>query len=667
LSARDIASVRWLSGVSVRPDGGEVCVVETRLDQDADTTVSGLLVVDAADGSVRTSPAALVNPAHPRWSPDGRMLALVAEHQGAAQLWLWTPCDGAVRRLTDEPDGVAGPPDWSPDGARLVFTAPLPPDGPGPADAIARPAYLVGDGAHAAGAAPGRPPARAVLRVCEVATGASRDLTDRHGFDQLPRWSPDGRRVAFVSDRGGDGTHALWSLEAAGGPPTRHVGGRGLVDAPVWSPDGAEIAYIGNDDAADHAVNRELRVVRLRDGATRSLTTALDVSVGVCVQSDDPRGYGDARLCWPAGGRGILCSFPVGGAVRLAWVPAERPPAATAELTTVVDGDRVVVSFAASATGDTVAFVSTDPSTPGEVRIAAPGGERQLTARNADWLAGVELGPVALTRVRSSDGTPLDAWLLTPPASLGSTPAPLLLFVHGGPHWPAGWRFSFDHQRLAARGVAVCVANPRGSQGYGQAFSTAIRGDWGRQDLADVLAVAEHAASRPEIDAGRLAIAGASYGGYLCCLALAQTSRFRAAIAENPVTDLVSYFGTTADGGAFAVAEFGGTPWQAPDFYRDRAPINQVATMRAPLLLVHGELDADAPIGQSEQLHASLRWLGRDVRLLRVPGEGHGMVLDGTPAHRRQRWAAIDAFLDRHLGTNPEGTSDDAGLPDRRR
>jgi dipeptidyl aminopeptidase/acylaminoacyl peptidase len=236
-----------------------------------------------------------------------------------------------------------------------------------------------------------------------------------------------------------------------------------------------------------------------------------------------------------------------------------------------------------------------------------------------------------------------------PPRTLGSGRWPLVLAVHGGPHWPAGWRFSFEYQRLAARGMVVCIANPRGSQGYGVAFARSNQGAWGGDDFADVMAVARAAAARADVDPGRLVITGVSYGGYMTCWTVGHTGMFRAAIAENSVIDLVSWFGTTDDGGSMAAVEFGGTPWDNPDFYRERSPVTHAADMTTPLLLVHAELDQGCPIGQSEQLFSSLRRLGRDVEMLRIPGEGHLIVLTGSVAHRLQRWAAIDTFLDGQL------------------
>lgn len=661
LDASDLPRVRLLSDIALHPAGSAVAVTESQLDEAADRARSRLLVVDAGTGAETVlEPGA--DPAFPRWSPDGSRLAFTAAADGGErQVWLYEPASGGVACVTREPHGVDGAPGWSPDGRALVYPALVPaataasPDG---VHGSGPPAYLV-DAVTAKrdGVVPGTPLAGSRLRILDLAGGGAVDLTDCAGRDRQPAWSPDAAHVAFLSDRpAGAGTvtghEALWLVSVHDKSLVRLTDGAGLAAAPVFAPDGTALAYIGNDARDDHAANRELRVVTLADGSTRALTVGLDITVGGCVQSDDPRGYGDAVLRWPGGDQGILCSFPSGGAVRVAWVPHLWAVRSLEDLTVIVSGERAVVSFDTSADGTTVAFIATDVTGPGEAWLAAGDGSwtRQLTSRNAGWLSEVELGEVSRQPVTSADGTLLDAWFVLPPRSLGSGPWPLVLTVHGGPHWPAGWRFSFEYQRLAATGLAVCVANPRGSQGYGVAFARSVQGSWGGDDFADVLAVAAAAAARPDVDPGRLVITGVSYGGYMTCWAIGHTGIFRAAIAENPVTDLVSYFGTAEDGGSVAAVELGGAPWDRPDFYRERSPVTHAAAVTTPLLLVHAELDQGCPIGQSEQMFSSLRRLGREVEMLRIPGEGHLIVLTGSGAHRLQRWAAIDAFLSRHLG-----------------
>jgi dipeptidyl aminopeptidase/acylaminoacyl peptidase len=210
--------------------------------------------------------------------------------------------------------------------------------------------------------------------------------------------------------------------------------------------------------------------------------------------------------------------------------------------------------------------------------------------------------------VRAEDGTAVDAWLTAAP---GPAPRPLLVNVHGGPHGAVGWRFTAETQRMAARGYAVLTLNPRGSQGYGEDFARAIRDDWGGVDWSDVLAAADTASRLRTVDGSRAAIWGVSYGGFMAMWAVTRTGRFAAAVSENGRSDLVG-------------------AW------------DRVTT---PLMLIHAQDDQVCPVAQSERARAALRALGREVELVRIPGEGHLMNLVGRPSSRQRRADAIDRFL----------------------
>ncbi len=282
--------------------------------------------------------------------------------------------------------------------------------------------------------------------------------------------------------------------------------------------------------------------------------------------------------------------------------------------------------------------------------MAADGtGERRLTASNDAWLGEVALAPTRRFRAAAADGTAIDGWLTGHEPAPGEPPRPLILQVHGGPHYPIGERFSTDAQALAGQGYLVLTANPRGSQGYGAAFATVTRGAWGGLDHDDLMTLVDAVVASGAADPARLAIMGESYGGYMTMWSVGRTDQFRAAIAENGISNLTS-IGSFGSGPAFWRSELGGDPWSILERALERSPISAVERIRTPLLLIHAELDGNCPIDQSEELFAALRGLGRDVSFVRIPGEGHLVNLFGRPSRRRARLAIIDAFLARHLG-----------------
>jgi len=251
-------------------------------------------------------------------------------------------------------------------------------------------------------------------------------------------------------------------------------------------------------------------------------------------------------------------------------------------------------------------------------------GERRVTDANP-WLRGLTLAGTRPVTAGDHDGVPVEGWVT---AFDGPNGRPLVVSVHGGPHYPAGWRFCFEAQRLAARGYAVLTANPAGSGGYGRRFATAIRGGWGAADWASLERLIDAVTATPGIDAGRVAITGVSYGGYLSMWAITRSARFSAAISENGISNLP--------------AECGASPIAAAD------------RIRTPLLLIHAELDRNCPIGQSEQMLAALRSLRRDVEFVMIRGEGHLMNLTGRPSRRLTRARAVDRWLGHYLGPDDD-------------
>jgi dipeptidyl aminopeptidase/acylaminoacyl peptidase len=660
----DLFEVRWLSDVQLSPDGLRVACVETLLSREADGLVSRILVVDVEAGATTEVEAPHdATDASPRWAPDGSRLAFVAGRAGGRRAWVADADGASPRALPGSPAGVAEL-DWSPAGDALVVAV-RGPEVEGRAGAARwqaltevitehykRDGFTVGDGR-----------VTSHLELVPLDGGPARQLTPPTSSDRRPAWSPDGRSIAFLSDRGLEGRMTtitnLWSVavgdagrEAA--TPVRLTGSNGPIAAFAWCPDGGRLAVLGHEQGNAAGVGSRLRMVpsdgRRAVAVPIRLADDPPFALGLTPRSDDGRGMGDATLQWAASdvGERIWLRWADRGRGVLGWV---APNGAWQE---VVGGQRAALCGSVAPGAGRMAFIVSDPGQPGEVHVAdlEGGDERGVTDRNHRWLARVALGPTRLVRAVGPAQRPLEAWLTLPPGDATDAGAarPLVVSVHGGPHYPVGWRFGFEAHRLAALGYAVLAGNPRGSLGYGDDFGTAIVGDWGGDDLADVLALTAAATDRPEVDADRVAITGVSYGGYVTLWALTQVEGFRAAIAENALSDLLGAYGTGEGGPEFWLAELGVEPWQEPAAYVERSAIRHADRITTPLLLLHAELDQNVPVGQSEQLYAALVRLGRPVRFVRAPGEGHLMNLDGSARFRLERMALVESFLAQHLG-----------------
>ncbi len=298
-------------------------------------------------------------------------------------------------------------------------------------------------------------------------------------------------------------------------------------------------------------------------------------------------------------------------------------------------GDGRVVS-GLSVAGGTAAVSLATPTSYGEIVTVdlATGSERVHTRAGAT-LADVELVARQPRDFVIGDGTVVSGWLARDPMSTG--PPPLLLDIHGGPH--NAWNAAADemhlyHQELAARGWAVLVLNPRGSEGYGEAFYDGVFGAWGEADARDFLEPLDQLVAEGIADPARLAVAGYIYGGFMTCYLTGHDDRFAAAVAGGTVCDLASMAGTSDEGRVVSACELGSSPWQDRARYDELSPISVVDHVRTPTLLVHGGADLRCPVGRAQQWHTALRERGVPARLVVYPGAAHAFLLTGLPSHR---------------------------------
>jgi dipeptidyl aminopeptidase/acylaminoacyl peptidase len=259
-----------------------------------------------------------------------------------------------------------------------------------------------------------------------------------------------------------------------------------------------------------------------------------------------------------------------------------------------------------------------------------------LTSFNAEVLAELEL-QAPIERHVSVDGQDVQGWYM-PPAGAGDgrdRRRPLVTEIHGGPHTLYGWSLMWEFQVLAGSGIGVFYCNPRGSEGYGQAFNDGNHRDWGPGPMRDVIAGVDALVAEGLADPERLGLTGGSYGGYLTSWIIAHDDRFAAAMTCRSVADMGMLFLTgDISGGDWAVLEFDVTPWDDPAYYREISPISYARGIRTPLLIQHSERDLRTTIGQAEALFTVLRSLHRPVRLVRVPDETHELTRSGTPYRR---------------------------------
>ncbi len=348
---------------------------------------------------------------------------------------------------------------------------------------------------------------------------------------------------------------------------------------------------------------------------------------GSGMNSDLTRGE-PTRLLPSPDGRSIRFTAPIDGSYEL-W----RIATDDGDLRRVTRGRHYLSSFDAvpRRRGVRHLYLRSTPTELPDLWLQDGDGEpRRLTAFNDDVLREIALvEPVERRSV--VDGRSIQGWFM----AAGGRSNPLVTEIHGGPHTLYGWSPFWEFQILAANGIGVYYANPRGSQGYGQDFNDANHRDWGPGPMRDVLAGIDALVADGLADPDRLGVTGGSYGGYLTNWMIGHDDRFRAAMTCRSVSDMSMLFLTgDISGGDWSMLEFDATPWSDPAYFREISPISYAEAIRTPLLIQHAEHDLRTTVGQAEALFTVLRTLRRPVRLLRVPEETHELTRSGAPFRR---------------------------------
>ncbi|MGH7302124.1 MAG: S9 family peptidase, partial [Candidatus Rokuibacteriota bacterium] len=588
----------------------------------------------------------------PRWSPDGTRLAFLSERAPKDKLQLYVmPADGGEpARLTALENG-AGSAVWSPDGLRLAFVSAVGGQREPESEEEkrkSRPARVITSVKYRFNGEGFVYDRRPHVFVVSTEGSAPTQITDGDFIDADPVWAPDGDSIVFASarhaERDDDDASDLWRVAAKGGEAQRLTATDGPVMLPAFSPDGRSIAYLARPGLNAYGRNVRLYVVASDGGGARAtcLTDELDRSCGAL----------HVRPLWAADGRSIVIAAEDRGDVGLWRVAASGGD----PLARIVAGDRALNGFSSSGDGRQLAFAASRPVAPAEVfTCRADGGdERRLTALNRAWTDTVTLAAPERFRFTRA-GFELDVWVMRPAGYVAGRRYPALLNIHGGPHAQYGHNFFDEFQVYAGAGYAVVYTNPRGSQGYGEAFAQAVVGDWGGGDYADVMAALDEAVARHSfIDPDRLGVLGGSYGGFLTSWTVGHTPRFKAACSERAVNCQYTMFGTSDIGHSFNVVELGGPmPWEDMARYIERSPLTYAKDVVTPLLIIHSEDDLRCPIEQGEQLFVALKKLRREVRFIRFPGENHEMSRSGKPRHRLERFRHILEWFGTYLVKTP--------------
>jgi dipeptidyl aminopeptidase/acylaminoacyl peptidase len=638
----DLFKIRFMMDAELSPDGKNLVYSVFDSPAGGEDTIS-LYLYSLETGKTRPLIPGGTIDTTPRWSPDGKSIAFYSLRGGGfPQIYLVSADGGEPFPLTTMEKIIRGGPVWSPDGKYIAITASpaLMPPTPGKPYRLTQKVYRMDGAGYVEGYSQN-------IHIVPVDGGAPIQLTYEEGINANPVWSPDGTRILFSSSKLNsfhDGSDL--KVVSLSGEITDILAGWGAASTAAWLPDSSQIAFVGGPGGPEishkpdiwitdqHGKKPEIRTPGhpgwltgwlQPDGivwADKLLNSILEVS------EDGQYVYAQSQV----GGRSPIVRVALFGPVQIEEViPEDR----TCLLLDIKAGK---ILYGISAHNE-----------PSELCICNLDGseQRQLTWINKELIHEWQMPKVEHMPVIGSRGDPVDAWVMLPPQ--GTPPYPTVLYIHGGPANGFGNIFSFDFLMLASAGYAVLFANPHGSTGYGREFENSILGDWGNLDYLDLMIAIDTLIEKGIADENRLGVCGLSYGGYMSCWMVGHTDRFKAAVPENPVTNLLSLYGTSDIGYPYAAYLFAGRPDEALEKYIRCSPITYAHNCKTPTLLIQAEDDYRDPPEQSEQFYRVLQIAGCKTEMLRIPGCSHYGTISGSQTARQAQNEALLEWMNRYL------------------
>jgi dipeptidyl aminopeptidase/acylaminoacyl peptidase len=603
--------VKTISAVRVSPDGKRVAYAVTSpvMTPERSELVSQIFLANTDGGEAMQLTFADKSSTNPQWSPDGRWLAFTSTRtNGKSNLFLLRLNGGEAEQITDVKTGVQNFA-WSPDGRSFAFTSMDAPSddeeklNKGKDDwrfvdenvKMSR-LYVVSIQRDANGK---REPRRL--------TKADYTISD---FD----WSPDGKQIVISRVKSPKADYWTTSdisvVDVASGDVKDLATTPAAEAQPRYSPDGKWIAFSTSDNPPRWARSDLISVMPAEGGTPRALAASFDVQPNL--------------IGWSADGKRVYFSEGRGTGTGLYAVDLAANKIAEMNLKHEAIGG---VDLNASHTMLGFTLQSPDAPPEAFVSSVERFAPAQVSRANAD-LPKVPLGKTEVISWKSTDGREIEGLLTYPVGYTPGKRVPLILNVHGGPAGVftqnfIGTRGAYPLAAFASRGYAILRANPRGSSGYGVDFRRANIKDWGGADYQDLMTGVDRVIQMGVADPERLGVMGWSYGGYMTTWIVTQTHRFKAASAGAPVTNLMSFTGT-ADIPGFIPDYFGGQPWEALDAYRTHSAMFNVKGVTTPTMIQHGDADERVPISQGYEFYNALKAQGVPVRMLVLPRQPHG-------------------------------------------
>ncbi len=660
IKAEDLYRFELISDIRISPDGKHIIYSQQRVDEKKEKKYANLWLASTQEGKPSQFTFGDQVEGQPRWSPDGTKIAFLSNRGDVdkpAQIYLIPFTGGEARPATDL-QGEFGGFSWSPDGKKILFSFRKKDqeeiirekdEKKKELGVVARHYKRVFYKYDGYGYLPHE---RWHIWVLNLDSGETTQLTDDEVYDeQNPTWSVDGKQIAFMSNRSDNPDFTpdridLFITESDGSNPRKIETPIGEKSLPSYSPDGKWIAYYGSEGEGKWFKNQGLWIVP-SDGSqpAKNLTEKYDYHVEPHVIND----LGEPEFMPPTWSKeSDKLYFPVmlHGSALLKSIDLNGE-----NLDTIIDEGGVVGSFNFDKEQKKMAYFYATIKNPGELYVMDMETHRtkKVSDVNGALLDEIELGEVETVWIKGPHGNDLQGWVIKPPNFDPKEKYPSILEIHGGPLTQYGFNFMHEFYFLAAQGYMVHFSNPRGGRGYGEAHAGAIHGAWGTADYADLMAWTDYVSQLPYIDTERMGVTGGSYGGYMTVWIIGHTQRFKAAVTQRCVSNMVSMWGSSDMNWVFQQEMEAGAPFEDLEKFWEMSPIKYIGNAKTPTLVIHSENDHRCPIEQGEQVFVALKRLDIPTEFVRFPGEFHGLSRNGRTDRRIVRLNHIARWFNEYM------------------